>query len=223
MGSVREGERQRGRVTDWDDDRGYGFITPDGGGRRIFVHASAVRGARRPSVGDDVDYTVTSGGRGPRASDVRPVGRRPRPVVEDGPLTAPPVLRQPIPASTRGLVRAAALSVVALAAVAALVVLDIVPAVFLLVELAASVLSFGLYARDKAAARAGSWRVPEAGLHLVDLLGGWPGGLVARHALRHKTQKQPFQRNFWMTVALNVVLVTVVALRGHDLGLLLSG
>ncbi|HBH72150.1 MAG TPA: hypothetical protein DDY43_01605 [Synechococcales bacterium UBA10510] len=40
-------------------------------------------------------------------------------------------------------------------------------------------------------------------LHLLALLGGWPGGLIARHKLRHKTIKQPFRFIFWCTVVLN--------------------
>lgn len=43
----------------------------------------------------------------------------------------------------------------------------------------------------------------ESKLHLVALLGGWPGGFIARHKLRHKTIKQPFRFIFWCTVVLN--------------------
>ena len=68
----------------------------------------------------------------------------------------------------------------------------------------ASLISFGAYAKDKAAARDNTWRVPEAHLHLVDVLGGWPGGLVAQDLLRHKTSKTSFQVVFWMTVVVNI-------------------
>ncbi|AQX16957.1 hypothetical protein BKM78_14310 [Tessaracoccus sp. T2.5-30] len=50
-----------------------------------------------------------------------------------------------------------------------------------------------MYRADKVAAVQGAWRVPESSLHLVSLLGGWPGALVARHAFWHKTRKQPFR------------------------------
>ena len=68
---------------------------------------------------------------------------------------------------------------------------------------AMSVLAFTLYGRDKAAARRGRWRVSEATLHVVALLGGWPGALLAQGVFRHKTRKRPFRIVFWCTVALN--------------------
>lgn len=64
-----------------------------------------------------------------------------------------------------------------------------------------------LYARDKGAARAGTRRTRERTLHLAGLLGGWPGGLVAQERSRHKTHKGSFQLIFWLTVALNCVLL----------------
>jgi uncharacterized membrane protein YsdA (DUF1294 family) len=68
-----------------------------------------------------------------------------------------------------------------------------------------SVLLYFMYAADKSAAISGKWRISEATLHLVALLGGWPGGLIARHRLKHKTIKQPFRFVFWCTVVLNCI------------------
>jgi uncharacterized membrane protein YsdA (DUF1294 family) len=75
---------------------------------------------------------------------------------------------------------------------------------------ALSMLAYVLYAVDKSAARRGKRRIPEATLHVVDVLGGWPGALIARHALRHKTRKQPFRSVFWLTVVLNCAAVAWV-------------
>ena len=66
-----------------------------------------------------------------------------------------------------------------------------------------SVLAFALYGSDKTAAGRGGWRTPEATLHAVALLGGWPGALLAQRVFRHKTRKQPFRTVFWCTVAAN--------------------
>ena len=46
-----------------------------------------------------------------------------------------------------------------------------------------SVVGFGMYRADKIAAGRGSWRIPEANLHAIALLGGWPGALVAQRVL----------------------------------------
>lgn len=81
---------------------------------------------------------------------------------------------------------------------------------------ALSLLAFGLYAVDKSAARNGRRRVPEARLHVVALLGGWPGALLAQRVVRHKTIKQPFRTIFWITVAVNIaaLVALLVAVNG---------
>ena len=40
-------------------------------------------------------------------------------------------------------------------------------------------------------------------LHLLGIIGGWPGALLAQRLLRHKNSKQSFQVVFWITVLLN--------------------
>src|SRR5688500_2202111 len=73
-----------------------------------------------------------------------------------------------------------------------------------------AVLSFSAclsYRGAKAAAQAGRRRTRASTLHSIDLLGGWPGGLLAQDRLRHKTRKARFQLVFWTTVALNCAVV----------------
>jgi len=69
-----------------------------------------------------------------------------------------------------------------------------------------SLATFALYAHDKRRAIAGGWRVPEATLHLMELIGGWPGALAGQRWLRHKTQKRSFRVVFWLIVLLHWVL-----------------
>ncbi|TLM94745.1 MAG: DUF1294 domain-containing protein [Actinobacteria bacterium] len=73
-----------------------------------------------------------------------------------------------------------------------------------------SAVAFVAYGRDKAAARRGMRRTPESTLHLIALLGGWPGALVAQRAFRHKTRKTSFQVVFWVTVVVNCALASVL-------------
>ena len=82
---------------------------------------------------------------------------------------------------------------------------DIIHRSFLLVAIygVASLLTYIVYAIDKKAARKGSWRIPEAQLHLLALIGGWPGALAAQQIVRHKSKKASFRFIFWITVLLN--------------------
>jgi uncharacterized membrane protein YsdA (DUF1294 family) len=73
--------------------------------------------------------------------------------------------------------------------------------------LLASVMSFVDHALDKRAARRGARRTPERRLLLLGLLGGWPGGLLAQHWLRHKTAKASFRWRFRGVVLANLALL----------------
>lgn len=63
-----------------------------------------------------------------------------------------------------------------------------------------SAITYWAYAVDKRRAEAGLWRVPEGQLHLLELLGGWPGALLAQRRLRHKCSKGSYQVLFWLIV-----------------------
>jgi uncharacterized membrane protein YsdA (DUF1294 family) len=75
------------------------------------------------------------------------------------------------------------------------------------VYLVASIAAFAVYRVDKSAARDGSWRTPESTLHILSLLGGWPGAMIAQKVLRHKSRKASFQLVFWTTVAFNCAVL----------------
>ena len=180
--------RQQGVLADWNDDRGFGFIEPTAGGPRVFAHVSAFPRDRRPASGCGVTYVEARDERGrPRAAQVRYAGSAPASRASSG----------------RGV--RAALVVVALVVGVLLVLLAVgeLPLALLGVYGVGSVAAFAMYGADKAAAESGRWRTPESTLHAIDLVGGWPGGLVARHVFRHKTRKQPFRALFWVTVVVN--------------------
>jgi uncharacterized membrane protein YsdA (DUF1294 family) len=56
-----------------------------------------------------------------------------------------------------------------------------------------SAVTYWAYASDKRRAQEGEWRVSEARLHLLELLGGWPGAFLAQRRLRHKCSKGSYQ------------------------------
>jgi uncharacterized membrane protein YsdA (DUF1294 family) len=61
----------------------------------------------------------------------------------------------------------------------------------------ASGVTFMYYGYDKMQARNMEWRVREATLHALAVMGGWPGALLGMHYFQHKTSKRAFQVVFW--------------------------
>ncbi len=65
-----------GTVKWFSAETGYGFITPDEGGKDVFVHYSAIQaeGYRSLNEGQKVEYEVVQGQKGPQAANVKPQG-----------------------------------------------------------------------------------------------------------------------------------------------------
>jgi uncharacterized membrane protein YsdA (DUF1294 family) len=71
---------------------------------------------------------------------------------------------------------------------------------------AISFLTFLAYRADKRRAELNEWRISERTLHLLELLGGWPGAFVAQRYFRHKTAKDSYQFVFWSIVIFHQLL-----------------
>jgi uncharacterized membrane protein YsdA (DUF1294 family) len=68
-----------------------------------------------------------------------------------------------------------------------------------------SVSAFAVYSIDKRRAVRGQWRVSEATLHALEMLGGWPGAWAAQQTLRHKNQKRRYMMIFWTIVGIHAL------------------
>ncbi len=64
-----------GTVKWFSAEKGYGFITPENGGKDLFVHFSAIQadGYKSLNEGDKVEYEETQGRKGPQAGNVKPL------------------------------------------------------------------------------------------------------------------------------------------------------
>lgn len=188
-----------GRVSQWDAAKGLGFVQPEGGGERLLLRKADLGGRLRsqgPRVGEAVRFAVVGDARQRRAIQVRSLEAAVRREAQ---------ARQPAAAAVSSnrllVIPAFALLLGALQLAAPL------PRPVPLLYGALSTALFLVYGLDKWAATRGKARVAETSLHLVALLGGWPGALLGQQIFRHKTAKPVFLRLTWAMVALNVSLL----------------
>lgn len=195
--------RDQGRLTEWFDDKGYGFIQPNDPNKgRVFLHIKDfARPGPRPISGCALEYLVILDERGRhraqqvtylKASQTKPKQQKVKNNVVKIPQKASPMRY---------------LCIAYILTLAVLALAGLLSGIVLLAISLANVLSYWFYAQDKEAAQLGNRRVPENNLHLLSFLGGWPAAWLAQEKLRHKTQKQPFRQIYFCTIALNIVLI----------------
>ena len=193
--------RDQGRLVEWFDDRGYGFIQPiDPKKDRVFLHIKDfAKVGPRPLVGCALEYELSIDSQGRyRAQQVR--------YLKLAQLQQKPNAKvSPQGAKTQPRPKMQYLCVAYILLVAVLSLAHVLPALTLLVVMLANGLSYWLYAQDKEAAQQGGQRVPENTLHLLAFLGGWPAAWLAQQRLRHKTKKQPFRHIYFVMITLHCV------------------
>lgn len=187
--------RQKGKITNWNAERGFGFIVPAEGGEPLFLHITAISDRRRtPLRGDIVTYELAPDDKKrPRAANVRwSVSVRPTTQAMSASRSSP---------APRVVTWLFVLFVIAVTLAGRL------PLAIIAAYAVISIVTFLLYRYDKDAAQHGRWRTKESSLLLLGLAGGWPGAVVAQRVLRHKTRKRSFQTAFWGTVVINCVVL----------------
>ncbi|WP_417392524.1 DUF1294 domain-containing protein [Gimesia sp.] len=193
--------RLQGKITRWDNEKGFGFISSQDDDSTVFVHISAFsHTARRPEAGDPVSYETDHDKNGKtRAENVRFFDQS----AGSHLLSAPAV----------------SFTLLFVGFLLVSVYFNRISWLVLIVYFAASFVTFFAYAWDKSAARRGKWRTTESNLHVLALAGGWPGALAAQRLLRHKSSKRNFLLVYWITVFLNVAAVGYLVWSG-DAGFL---
>ena len=199
-------KRYQGQIVEWSEEKRFGFILPRGSGKGdpvVFLSMSSFQNRKRsPAVGDTVLYDLQTS---PHMSTKRL--RTPYRAARVTYLGEDP----PVPMSRRGRLLFAPLGVVYWCALGTVSAHTGTPQWPAITSLVLSSVAFLVYGWDKLMALKGTSRVPEANLHLISLLGGWPGSALGQLVFAHKTLKAPFQRTFIGTVVVNIVLTAICA------------
>ena len=196
--------RDQGRLVEWFDEKGYGFIQPNDDSKdRVFLHIKDfARQGPRPILGCALEYNVLVDAQGRyRAQQVSYLKAS---------QTQKSRTSKVSPKKTEQGQRWNPMQIASVAYIVFLALLVLLGRLSGLVLLLISVMnaaSYWFYAQDKEAAKNGQRRVPENTLHLLSFLGGWPAAWLAQQKLRHKTQKQPFRKIYFCTILFNILLI----------------
>lgn len=186
---------QRGTLVMWNDPKGFGFVRPDGSEEDYFVHISVFKKgmSRRPEIGDVIHF---------RPADLPGKKRCSFALVEN---IEEPQERKPfvlIPKHRSWATNLLIITPLVLSGYLLLIAKNPLPFFSYVIF---SLLTMILYGADKAHAAIKSWRVPEIYLHILEIMGGWPGALMAQNDFRHKTRKSLYQVIFKGIIALHLL------------------
>jgi uncharacterized membrane protein YsdA (DUF1294 family)/cold shock CspA family protein len=196
--------RDQGRLIEWFDEKGYGFIQPnDAAQDRVFLHIKDfARPGPRPILGCALEYVTQVDGQGRfRATQVRYLkATQVKGTASAHKVTTQTVSQHPLNWISIGYIIGLALATL----------LGVLPNGLLLLIIVMNLLTYWFYNEDKRAATENRRRVPEQTLHLLAAAGGWPAAHWAQQKLRHKTQKQPFRQHYFCMIGVNLALLVVL-------------
>lgn len=197
--------RQQGRVTKWQDDKGFGFIENDQS-ESLFFHVSEFKAPRRPTVGEEVVFTIGQDNQGRKqAKQVQELSFVQQQMAEKNLQ-----IRQHNSKRSRQADFESGQNKRLFLGLGFYSVLLLLAAMgdlsWLVVGWYAvlGIITYLTYAKDKNSAQNNEWRTPESTLHLLSALGGWVGAMVAQTYLRHKSQKPDFRMAYYLTVVINL-------------------
>jgi uncharacterized membrane protein YsdA (DUF1294 family)/cold shock CspA family protein len=203
--------RYTGKLTNWKDTKGFGFITSNSSGKQIFVHIkSFLNRQRRPVQGDTLTYEILTDDNN-RHQAVKVLYREEELLKFSHMIDNQSYFYDNVfPYFVSGGFLSLLIS---------LLLVGILSLTVLVLYLTLSLTTFAIYLKDKSAAQNEQQRTPENLLHFFSLIGGWPGALAAMKVFHHKSKKKSFQKTFWITVSANC-LVLLMLLSPLGIGLI---
>ena len=197
--------KQQGHIKKWQDDKGFGFIETQNGDS-IFFHINEFKARRRPEVGEPVVFTFGQDNQGRmQAKDVQELSFVQQKMVQKNQQIRQRNAKRSHQANFEaGQKKRVFLGVGFYGVLILLAATNKLSWLVVAWYAALGIITYGIYAKDKAAAQSGDWRTPESTLHLLSALGGWVGAMVAQTYLRHKSQKPEFRVTYYLTVVINM-------------------
>ena len=191
--------KYQGKVINWNDDKGFGFVEQNGGGPRAFVHINAFNPrSRRPVDGEMITYELKREKNNRyKATNIKFVQDNRKHIRNSAPNTKKSN-------QSKNNTLSSIFTVLFCIGLILSVLNGKVPVFVGIVYLAINLVTILVYAKDKYSAKNNRWRTPEATLHLLSLIGGWPGALFSQRVLRHKISKNEFVRVYWVTAFFNL-------------------
>jgi uncharacterized membrane protein YsdA (DUF1294 family)/cold shock CspA family protein len=177
--------RHKGIIISWKAEQGYGFIENPHGGADLFLHINDIKGKQEPKEGDLVSFQL------------RPPKNGGKPATYNAKL-----MRW----DKRNILEWCLIGITAsIPFMLSLAIVAHNPYTLILYS-SMSVLAFLMYRDDKRRAQQEKWRIPDDSLHLVQLLWGWPGALIAQKVFFHKARKKAFQGTLRFIIFVHMII-----------------
>lgn len=197
--------KQQGHIKKWQDDKGFGFIETEAS-ESVFFHVSEFKAQRRPNIGEQVVFTVGQDSQGRRqAKDVQELHFVQQKMAQKNQKIRQRNAKRNAQADFEaGQKKRLFLGIGFYGVLVLLATTNKLSWLVVAWYAALGVITYAMYAKDKAAAQSGDWRTPESTLHVLSAIGGWVGAMVAQTYLRHKSQKPEFRVAYYLTVVVNM-------------------
>ena len=197
----------KGTLVLWNDEKGFGFVRPENGEQDYFVHISAIKNyqkgvSRRPKTGDEVLFEGEL-----KSGKQRRVTSAVIEALEAVTVGDPPAVTTPSSVATVG--RFYSWMIKSVAFLPVLLSLDVLlqysNPLPLMAYMFMTPVTIYYYAEDKRRALNRQWRISNYFLHSFEILGGWPGALLAQNEYRHKLRIGAYQYGFWAILAAHTI------------------
>lgn len=191
--------KKKGKIHHWNTSRGMGLIRSPRTGYDILFHIRDYRGSASPREGETVWFDeITTHRTRPRAIEVSTASGN-----ADVHLNRP---RRYIGQKSHG--RTLFLLLILWGISGAWGVWDLrLPLWVLAAALGVNLLTVLAYVIDTQAAPARRSHIPEAVMHLLSLLGGWPAAGLTQAIVRYRARNPFFKTLYWSTVTLHIALL----------------